>query len=417
MSIYTKEPLKYVVTINDESLTEKTHPCQEILYVDIGNVDSTGIINEIAEYRFEDAPSRARRIVRNGDVIISTVRTYLQAVAPIEFPPDNLIVSTGFAVVRPRLDKFDTGYCKYALCSSEFVSEVVSRSVGISYPAINSSDLSDIDVYVPTVSQQQKIATYLDRETEKIDALIAAKKRLLELLAEKRRSMITHAVTRGLRDDVPMKDSGVSFIGSTPQHWQVTYLRRMLSQMDYGISESVGIEGKTTILRMGDIYDGEISYKNVGFVEEVDPLLLLLPGDLLFNRTNSLDQVGKVGIFREHQNFPVSFASYLVRMRCGKNVLPEFLNYALNSSPMLKWARNEALPAIGQANLNPNRYSYLPITIPPLQEQAEIFEYLNVITAKINELFLLTQKAIALLQERRTSLISAAVTGQIRIAD
>ena len=112
MMTYIKEPLKYVATINNETLSELVDSNYLIQYIDIGNVDSTGKVDEITEYRFEDAPSRARRIVRDGDVIISTVRTYLQAIASIESPPENLIVSTGFAVVRPRPDKFNAAYCK-----------------------------------------------------------------------------------------------------------------------------------------------------------------------------------------------------------------------------------------------------------------------------------------------------------------
>ena len=107
---WEKRPLKYVATINDEALGEDTAPDFEIRYVDIGNVDSQGNIHQVPTYRFTDAPSRARRVVRDGDVIISTVRTYLQAIAPIESPSDNLIVSTGFAVIRPRQEMLDTGY-------------------------------------------------------------------------------------------------------------------------------------------------------------------------------------------------------------------------------------------------------------------------------------------------------------------
>jgi type I restriction enzyme, S subunit len=175
MITYAKEPLKYLATINDETLNEQTNPCQEIKYIDISNVDSNGKINEIAEYRFEDAPSRARRIVRDGDIIISTVRTYLKAIAPIESPPNNLIVSTGFAVVRSKRKRLDARYCKCALRTPEFIGEVVSRSAGISYPAINASDLGSIEVHIPPLSKQRKIAEYLDCETTKIDALIAAK--------------------------------------------------------------------------------------------------------------------------------------------------------------------------------------------------------------------------------------------------
>ncbi len=412
-----KKPLKHLATINDNSLTEDTDSERELKYIDIGNVNSMGEINDIQTYRFTDAPSRARRIVADGDVIISTVRTYLQAIAPIKSPPDNLIVSTDFAVIRPRLDQLDADYCKYALREPEFLHEVVARSVGISYPAINTSDLGNIPIYIPPLSEQKAIAHYLDQETAKIDELIKAKKRLLELLDEKRRALITHAVTRGLNPDVPMRDSGVEWIGEIPKHWEVLRLRRVLKKMDYGISESVGIEGKIAVLRMGDIDEGEINYDNVGFVEDVDYDLILIKNDLLFNRTNSLDKIGKVAIFRDNFSFPVSFASYLVRMRCNDLVIPEYLNYLLNSLPILIWAQSQALPAIGQVNLNPNRYSYVHIPIPPVEEQLIIIEYIKTKSEDIQTLFLLSEKTINLLQERRTSLITAAVTGQIKIKD
>ena len=125
--------LKFLASLNDEALTEDTDPDYELLYIDIGNVDSSGRIHDIEPYRFEAAPSRARRLVKDGDIIISTVRTYLEAIAPITEPPENLVVSTGFAVVRPQSNTLDPGFCKYALRERRFMHEVVARSTGISY--------------------------------------------------------------------------------------------------------------------------------------------------------------------------------------------------------------------------------------------------------------------------------------------
>jgi type I restriction enzyme S subunit len=212
--------LKYAATINDETLAEDTAPEYELQYVDIGNVDSSGSVHEISLYRFADAPSRARRQVRDGDVIVSTVRTYLQAIAPIQKPPENLIVSTGFAVIRPRASVFDPGFCKYAVRGPVFLAEVEMRSVGVSYPAINASDLGGIPIHLPTLQQQRAIAGYLDRETPRLDALVAAKGRQLGLLAEKRRALITRAVTRGLDPCAPLHDSGISWLGLIPAHWK-----------------------------------------------------------------------------------------------------------------------------------------------------------------------------------------------------
>jgi type I restriction enzyme, S subunit len=222
--------LKYAATINDEALNEDTRPDYELEYVDIGNVDSSGSIHEISTYRFTDAPSRARRQVRDGDVIISTVRTYLQAIAPIQQTSDNMIVSTGFAVIRPRASVFDAGFCKYALREPAFLAEVEMRSVGVSYPAINASDLGDIPIHLPSLQYQRVVADYLDRETARLDALVESKQRLLGLLVEKRRALITRAVTRGIDSHAPLRDSGIPWLGDIPAHWELKRAKFLFRQ-------------------------------------------------------------------------------------------------------------------------------------------------------------------------------------------
>ena len=280
-------------------------------------------------------------------------------------------------------------------------------------PGLNRETAYARDVLVPPLSQQRAIAGYLDCETAQLDALVAEKKRLLYLLGEKRRALITRVVTRGLNPNVQLRDSGISWLGEIPAHWTQSHLKRLLASMDYGISVSVETSGNVAVLRMGDIQDGEIDYSRIGFVDEVDGSLLLQPGDLVFNRTNSLDQIGKVALFRGKPDYPVSFASYLVRFRCSFAVLPEFLNYLLNSAYPLAWGRSQALPAIGQANLNPNRYGYLPISLPSIEEQKEIVRYVSDWTSRIDAVRAETQRTIALLVERRSALIAAAMTGQL----
>ena len=186
--------LKYLASINDDVLGEETADDFDMQYIDIGNVDSSGRISELESYRFEDAPSRARRRVRDGDVIISTVRTYLQAITHIHEPPANLVVSTGFAVVRPHRDLFDSHYCRFALREPAFLAEVEKRSVGVNYPAINVTDLADIPVFVHTLSQQRAIADYLDRETARLDAIMARVRQAIAFVEERRTALITAAV-------------------------------------------------------------------------------------------------------------------------------------------------------------------------------------------------------------------------------
>ena len=169
------KPLKVFASCNDEVLSESTAPGFEIEYVEISDVTLGLGITGSTTYAFASAPSRARRVVRPGDVVVSTVRTYLRAIAQVHEPPPNLVVSTGFAVLRPRAAH--PGFLGYALQSEVTVSEIISRSVGVSYPAINSSDLMRLSFAAPTLPEQRAIAAFLDRETAKIDALIEAQER------------------------------------------------------------------------------------------------------------------------------------------------------------------------------------------------------------------------------------------------
>lgn len=413
---FPAQRLKYAATINDEALAESTDADFELAYIDIGNVDSQGRVHDIVNYRFEDAPSRARRVVRDGDVIISTVRTYLQAIAPVENPPDNLIVSTGFAVVRPS-NLLDHRFCKYALRASKFLWEVESRSTGVSYPAINASDLGDIKVSLPKISAQRLIANYLDRETARIDGLIAEKERMLALLEEKGAALINRVVSCGLSPNVVLKPSGLEWLDQIPAHWNTCQLKRTWASSDYGLSESIRDEGDIAVLRMSCIVDGRVDVSKSGMITEVDSHLLLRRNDLLFNRTNSLDQIAKVGLVDFDPDEPLTFASYLVRIRTNHRATPQYLVALLNSSLFLEFARKNAIPAIGQANLSPTRYGEIHIPLPPKAEQEEIITFLErdaKISTPVREHI---RSSISLLKERRAALITAAVTGRIPLED
>ena len=192
---WSKLALKYSAKINARTLPEDTDPGREIRYIDISAVSSTGHIENIESMQFGNAPSRARRVVRHGDTVVSTVRTYLRAVAPVPEDDVDLIASTGFAIVSPNQDSFHSGFLAYWLRSNPFVDEVCARSVGVSYPATNASEVGAIPAPVPPLPTQQAIADYLDEKTAAIDALIEKTRKLLDLLAEERAALITAAVT------------------------------------------------------------------------------------------------------------------------------------------------------------------------------------------------------------------------------
>jgi type I restriction enzyme S subunit len=333
-----------------------------------------------------------------------------------ESAPD-LVCGYHLAMLRPSASELDGRYLFRCLQARPMQFQFERTATGVTRFGLGLDAIGRLYLPVPPLSRQRAIAAYLDRETAKIDAMIAAKDHQLSLLTEKRRAIITHAVTRGIDPNAAMRDSGDQGLGVVPAHWTVCHLRRVLSDSTYGISATAGPDGTVPMLRMGDIVDGEIRYSKLAYVEEVDGSLLLNAGDLLFNRTNSLDQIGKVGIVRSSGVFPCTFASYLVRLRTNGMAAPDYLHQLLNSDYCLAWARGEAIPAIGQANLNPFRYGYMTIAVPPLHEQRMIVTHLADITSHIDAVALGTKHTVSLLKERRIALIAAAVSGQIDLED
>jgi type I restriction enzyme S subunit len=409
--------LKYVATINDEALAEDTDADFEMQYVDISNVDSSGAIRDLATYRFKDAPSRARRRVRDGDVIISTVRTYLQAIAQIRQPPANLVVSTGFAVVRPGPDSFDAQYCKYALREPEFLAEVECRSVGVSYPAINASDLASIPVHIHEVNQQRAIANYLDRETARLDALVAAKERVLGLLAEKRRALITRAVTRGLDPRAPLRDSGIPWLGEIPAHWDVIALRFLVDIFG----------GATPNTGRPELWDGDIPWvspKDMKREEIADAEDHVSPEALEGSALRLIDPVVVLivvrGMILAH-SFPTATTTRQVTinqdmkaLRCRTALDPHYLRRFFSGlEPHLVSLVDSS--AHGTRKLETEALGRFEVCIPPMAEQRAIVEYIADSTARLDRLRAATARTVALLKERRAALIAAAVTGQIDV--
>ena len=183
--------LKNVVSCNNETLSNNTEPSLQIEYVEIADVKEMEGIVRTTHYKFSEAPSRARRITKNGDIILSTVRTYLKAVALVK--QEGLIVSTGFAVLRPK--DCNQEYISYLLRSDYFLGEVSRRSFGISYPSITTDALLSIEIPIPPLSEQRAIVSYIEAKTASINKLIDAYEQQVECIKEYKQRLISDAVT------------------------------------------------------------------------------------------------------------------------------------------------------------------------------------------------------------------------------
>lgn len=187
-------PIWSCIVLNPETLSEGTDSDFQFTYIDIGSITEAEMLTP-QEVRFGAAPSRARRVVRAGDVIVSTVRTYLRAVAAVPESLDGAVASTGFAVLRPRPDILDGRYLRYWCMSEDFLSEVVARSYGVSYPAINASDLVRLKIPVPSITEQLSIVDGLEAEEAAAKRQADALRSLDALLQERSQALIAAAVT------------------------------------------------------------------------------------------------------------------------------------------------------------------------------------------------------------------------------
>ena len=421
--------LKFVASYNDETLGEKTDGQYEIEYVDISSVDLMQGIISTESMTFEKAPSRARRIVKHGDTLISTVRTYLKAIAAIINPPDNLIASTGFAVIRAN-DEIELDFLAYCLQSQGFVDAIVANSTGVSYPAINASDLVCLPITYPAEKkkEQQKIAAFVSYKTVQIDRLIEKKQELLEKLDEQRIAIITQAVTQGLDADVSMQESRQRWLDAIPSHWTPNQKLNFLSTDDRNsfVNGPFGSDLLTSELVSDGIpviYSGDV--KAIGFQKKSDKYVTeekaaqldfcrVDGGDVLLAKVG--DPPGDACVYPKDQPSGI-VTQDVVRIRIDERIVdPEYLCFLLNS----KVGRH--LVRLISVEATRGRFSLADLKgirtfLPPLDEQKAIVAHIRRQIEKREKLAERVLQEIETLQEYRSALITAAVTGQIDVRD
>lgn len=403
--------IKYCMAIDQEKLSEKTDPEYTFQYIDISGVTEYGGIGETTEMTFEKSPSRARMVVKPGDTIISTVRTYLKAVAYIDSLGDH-ICSTGFCVLSPKKGLFPK-FTYYVLQSDYVVQKIVSESVGVSYPAISSTEIGDIKIALPEYVVQARIADYLDAKCAEIDALIATKEKTNALLKERRQSIIYEAVTKGLDPTVPMKDSGVEWIGEIPEGWELKRLK-YLGSMQIGLTyspEEIVADG-ALVLRSSNIQDGKIVHADDVFVvKEIPEKLKVEEGDILIcSRNGSRSLIGKNAVITEEFSGQ-TFGAFMTIFRGRFNF---YIKYLLNSSVFDYYVGSFLTSTINQ--LTTSNLGNILVPVPSTEEEMwKIAEHIETECRTIDPIIAMNNETIQKLKEYRQSLIYEAVTGKIEV--
>lgn len=393
---------------------------QQLEYLGMENVESwTG---KLVRTELNDEANEEKDILQTTGiafdsyhVLFGKLRPYL---AKVFLPNSSGICSTEFLVLEP-IKSINRKYLFYTLLTKEFIATVNASTFGSKMPRANWDFIGSQSVPVPPISEQNKIVNYLDRETTQIDNLIAAKEQMLTLLEEKREALISHAVTRGLDPNVSFKRSGLDWLGDIPQHWDVIRLKHLAKEaLAYGANEAALEDNPSypRFIRITDIKDdGSLrpeTFKSLS--PEVAKPYLLSDGDVLLARSGAT--VGKAFIYRKEWG-TACFAGYLIRCRCNKELLiPSFLFYYTQSSCYWSQVYAGTIQATIQ-NFSGEKYGDIFIPIPPLSEQKDILNFLDYETSKLDGLLGAIKESISLLKERRSALITAAVTGQITLEE
>lgn len=369
--------------------------------------------SELLRTTDEIAAAYRRSVVRDGDLICSIGPSFGKVmVVPPELDGANLTQGTARVAIGSGAD---LRFIFWVLRSINSVAQWESGIGGATFRALNLEPLANTACFEPPIDEQAAIAAFLDRETAKIDALVEEQRRLIALLKEKRQAVISHAVTKGLNPDAPMKDSGIQWLGEVPVHWEVRPLGGLLVEPPcYGVlvpdSDPEGIP----MLRITDMDQGRADRDELN---KISPALsdqfrrtIMAAGDL------ALSVVGTIGecLIIDEALEGVNLSRAVARLRAMQNCDVHYLRWIFRSPC---FAHFVDLTCVGTAQrvLNMGDLSSARFAVPPVDEQAEIDKYLRRAVGGLEELTRTAERAMSLFGERRAALISAAVTGKIDV--
>lgn len=319
--------------------------------------------------------------------------------------------------VMPPSDVLYSKYLFYWLLG--FRSEIINLSSGGGQPNVNQEKIASLKISSPEYAEQVLIANFLEHETAKIDTLIEKQQQLIKLLKEKRQAVISHAVTKGLNPDAPMKDSGVEWLGEVPAHWSVAQLKFNTLQMQTGpfgsqLHAEDYVSNGIPLINPAHMVDGNIK-PDVQVTVDEDTLVRLerhqlSEGDLIFARRGELGRCAVVSSVEE--GWLCGTGS--LRATLNSKLAPEYSYLLVTSRGVVSELSLESKGSTME-NLNTETLGRVRLPVPPLCEQKLILDYVHDESGRYAGIIDRATGAIELMQERRTALISAAVTGKIDV--
>lgn len=376
----------------------------------MGYIDYETSQEFVSEDDYEDIMRRG--LPKVGDILFTT-EAPLGNVALVD--REDVAMAQRVIRFRMQIDRFLARFILYVMMSQFFQIQLKSLATGSTAKGLKASKLSLLKIVRIPLGEQHTIAAYLDRACSLINAAIAKKRRLLELLEEKRRAAITQAVTRGLDPSVPMKDSGVEWLENVPEEWEIKRLKFCIARkLQYGANIPAELDDSNLprYIRITDMNDSgtlkDDTFRSIP-LDQAKPYLLN-NYDILLARSGT---VGKSFIYKESMGI-AAYAGYLIRVSANKDFCASFLYAFFNSVSYWQWINSIFIQTTIQ-NVNAEKYGSLYIPVPPHSEQLTIAAFLDSTCSLIDAQRRAHEKSISLLQEYRSSLITHAVTGKIDV--
>lgn len=393
-------------TIKDVSIKcSQNKPADEeqLVYVDIGSIDrKTKTILTPQFIKGRDAPSRARKRINKNDILVSLTRPNLNAVAivPLEF--DNQYASTGFDVIKPQL--IDSRFIFFIVRTRAFIDAISGVVKGALYPAAKATDVQNYRFLLPPLNEQKRIADKLDTVLAKVDAVHARLDKIPTLLKRFRQSVLAAATSGELTRE---------WRGTEIPNWPLVLLGDVGTGFKYGSSTKSQPEGLVPVLRMGNIQGGKLDWENLVYSSDETEIAKysLNSGDVLFNRTNSPELVGKTAIYRGEQQ--AIYAGYLIRVTGSEQLDTEYLNIQLNSPHARDYCWQVKTDGVSQSNINAKKLQAYEFYLPPIPEQTEIVRRVESLFAHADTVEKQYKAAKAGLDKLTQSILAKAFRGEL----
>ena len=407
-----------IVSNVDKNSSADEYPVRLCNYTDVYNHE---VISDGLDFMRATATADEidRFQVRIGDVVITKdSETWIDIGVPAlaQYEAPDFLCGYHLAIVRPRNVTLIGAFLLREFQSQIMATQLHVAANGITRYGLSHQDIKEMLLLVPPLPEQRAISAFLDRETAKLDALIAKKERLLALLAEKRAALISHAVTKGLDPSVPMRDSGVAWLGEIPAHWEVLPVKRV-ARIRYGLGQPPAeASNGLPLIRATNINSGRVTSTGMMHVDLYDVPLgrqaTLRAGDIIVVRSGAY--TGDSAIIP--QEYEGSLAGYDLVVSITKGFSPFYAWQLLSGEVRDLQISFERLRA-AQPHLNAEQLAEVLVTVPTATEEQLIAAYLDQETAKLDALSAKVSAAIEKLREYRAALIAAAVTGKIDVRE